>query len=262
VIGRGPTRVPSTRSCSEAFDTALVANFLNCAYSFSRVTYSGLRDRYGSPASLDSLGRRWLHPATSIHTVGARARPRAKGRTMTEGDAIVLDGTVTSANGRNDVHFERHFDAPVEDLWAAITEPERMEGWIGGPVDELELKEGGNVIIQIHPAGPATVYGKVTTYDPGHLLELTWDVPAWGPMPDLFGTTMRWEVLPDGSGSKMLLTHSLPVEAGRVHMFLGAWHAHLDELSNTLAGKAVLPFVDKRMFAMREAYAAHIGPVD
>ena len=181
---------------------------------------------------------------------------------MTEGDAIVLDGTVTSANGRNDVHFERHFDAPVEDVWATITEPERMEGWIGGPVDELELKEGGNVIIQIHPAGPATVYGNVTTYDPGHLLELTWDVPAWGPMPDLFGTTMRWEVLPASSGSKMLLTHSLPVEAGRVHMFLGAWHAHLDELSNVLAGKAVLPFEDKRMFAMREAYAAHIGPVD
>ena len=150
--------------------------------------------------------------------------------------------------------------------WKTSRRPsQNPNGWKAGSAnrfDELELKEGGNVIIQIHPAGPATVYGNVTTYDPGHLLELTWDVPAWGPMPDLFGTTMRWEVLPDGSGSKMLLTHSLPVEAGRVHMFLGAWHAHLDELSNTLAGKAVLPFEDKRMFAMREAYAAHIGPVD
>lgn len=180
---------------------------------------------------------------------------------MTQGEELVLDGKVISTNGRNDVHFERHFDVPTEELWSVITEPDRMAGWIGGPVDELELKEGGNVVIQIHPAGPATVYGKVLAYEPGHLLEMTWEVPAWGQVPDLLGTTMRWEVLPDADGSKMLLTHSLPVEAGRVHMFLGAWHAHLDEIPNALAGKYIPPFADKRMFAMREAYETKLGPV-
>ncbi|MFC8662271.1 SRPBCC domain-containing protein [Streptomyces sp. NPDC057199] len=178
---------------------------------------------------------------------------------MTQNDPMVLDGTVTSENGRNNVHFERHFDVPADELWSAVTEPERMKGWIGGPVEELELKEGGNVVIHIHPAGPATVYGKVLSYDPGHLLELTWEVPAWGKVPDLLGTTMRWEVLPEGSGSKFLLTHALPDEAGRVAMFLGAWHAHLDELPHTLAGKTIPPFEDERMFAMRAAYEAHLG---
>ena len=105
-----------------------------------------------------------------------------------------LDGTLTRSDGRYDVHFERHFDAPVERLWAAVTEPDLLEGWLGGPVDELELTEGGNVVIQIHPKGPATVYGKVIRVVPLEVLELTWDVPAWRHIPDFFGTTMRWEV--------------------------------------------------------------------
>ena len=148
-----------------------------------------------------------------------------------------LDGTVKRNDGRYDVHFERHIDAPVERLWAAVTEPDLLEGWLGGPVDELELTEGGNVVIQIHPKGPATVYGKVIRFDPLQVLELTWDVPAWRHIPDFFGTTMRWEVRPDGDGSKMLLTHSLPEETSwHVHAMLGAWHLHLDALPATVAG--------------------------
>ena len=33
--------------------------------------------------------------------------------------------------GRDAVVFERRFRAPIEDVWAAITEPERLARWIG-----------------------------------------------------------------------------------------------------------------------------------
>jgi uncharacterized protein YndB with AHSA1/START domain len=178
---------------------------------------------------------------------------------MTQDDAQVLDGTVISANGRNDVFFDRHYDASAQELWPFVSDPERMKGWIGGPVEKLELKVGGDAVIHIHPAGGATVHGKVLTYEPGRLIELTWDVPAWGKIPDLLGTTMRWEVLPDGDGSRLLLTHSIPEEQGRVPMFLGAWHAHLDELADALKGKEIPPFEDQRMFAMRAKYEAQLG---
>lgn len=78
----------------------------------------------------------------------------------------ILDGTVRAAGGRFDVYFERHFDAPLERPGAAVSEPELLEGWLGGPVDELELAEGGDVVIRLHPEGPATVYGKVLRVEP------------------------------------------------------------------------------------------------
>jgi uncharacterized protein YndB with AHSA1/START domain len=173
-----------------------------------------------------------------------------------------LDGTVRTAGGRYDVYFERHFDAPVERLWAAVSEPALLEGWLGGPVDELHLAEGGNVVIQIHPKGPATVYGKVIRVEPLKVLELTWDVPAWRNVPDFFGTTMRWEVCPDGDGSKLILIHSLPGDtAWHVHAMLGAWHLHLDALPATLAAEPIPPFAEQDFFNMREKYAELIGPV-
>ena len=35
------------------------------------------------------------------------------------------------AAGDNAVAFERRFDAPIEDVWAAVTESERLARWIG-----------------------------------------------------------------------------------------------------------------------------------
>jgi len=173
-----------------------------------------------------------------------------------------LDGTVRANGERFDVCFERLFDAPLERLWAAVTEPELLEGWLGGPVDELELTEGGNVVIRIHPAGPATEYGKVLRVEPLKLLELTWDVPAWRNVPDFFGTTMRWEVRPDGGGSRLILIHSLPSDtAWHVHAMLGAWHLHLDALPATLAGEPIPRFAEQDFFRMRDRYAEFVGPV-
>ena len=173
-----------------------------------------------------------------------------------------LDGTVRTTGGRYDVYFERHFDASLERLWAAVSEPGLLEGWLGGPVDELELAEGGNVVIQIHPKGPATVYGKVIRVEPLKVLELTWDVPAWRNVPDFFGTTMRWEVRPDGGGSKLILIHSLPSDAAwHVHAMLGAWHLHLDALPATLAGAPIPQFAEQDFFGMRDKYAELIGAV-
>lgn len=173
-----------------------------------------------------------------------------------------LDGTVRPAEGRYEVRFERHFDAPPERLWAAVSEPGLLEGWLGGPVDELELAEGGNVVIRIHPAGPATVYGKVIRVDPPKLLELTWDVPAWRNVPDFFGTTMRWEVGQDGGGSRLILVHSLPADvAWHVHAMLGAWHLHLDALPATLAGEPIPRFEEQDFFDIRGRYAELVGPV-
>jgi uncharacterized protein YndB with AHSA1/START domain len=154
----------------------------------------------------------------------------------------------------------------VARLWAAVTDPELLEGWLGGPVHDLEQKEGGNVEILINPKGPATVHGKVLRYEPPKVIELSWDVPSWvnaagQKIPDFFGTVMRWEVQPDGDGSNLMLTHSLLVEHDwHVHAMLGAWHLHLDALPAVLAGSPIPRFTEKDFFGMRDRYGDLVGP--
>jgi uncharacterized protein YndB with AHSA1/START domain len=42
-----------------------------------------------------------------------------------------MTGRRETRDGREVLVIERRFSAPVEDVWAACTEPERMERWIG-----------------------------------------------------------------------------------------------------------------------------------
>lgn len=147
-----------------------------------------------------------------------------------------LDGIIRRTADMNEVHFERHFDAPVERLWKFIAEPQELAKWMGGPIDKLELVEGGEVIVQIAPKLGATASGEVLEYVAGRLLKFTWNVPAWGHTPDLLGTVMRWEAIPEGQGSKILLTHALPYTVGREHLLAAAWTLHLDQLGELLDG--------------------------
>lgn len=41
------------------------------------------------------------------------------------------NGRVTRLADRLTLHLDRTFEAPIEDVWAAITEPERLARWLG-----------------------------------------------------------------------------------------------------------------------------------
>ncbi|MEV4452586.1 SRPBCC domain-containing protein [Streptomyces mirabilis] len=181
-----------------------------------------------------------------------------------------VDGTIRHTLEANEVEFQRHFDAPLEDLWRFVSEPELLTKWMGGPVDKLEPQVGGDVLIQIAPKMGATVFGKVLEYVPQQVLALTWEVPAWGHTPDLMGTTMRWAVEADGDGSKLTLTHTLPHDVFREHLLAAAWHLHMDQLGQLLAGNdehytiqqpeiyaLVLAYLEKDQ-AEKRAYYEHL----
>jgi uncharacterized protein YndB with AHSA1/START domain len=174
----------------------------------------------------------------------------------------VLDGKVLEHNGRYDITFHRHYDTTVERLWDIVTVPELLVPWMGGPVPHFELKKGGAVEIFIHPAGPATVYGKVLELDPGHRVTFSWEVPAWGNRPDLKGTTMTFEVKPDGNGASLSLIHSLPAEhVDRAPELTGAWHLHLDMIPSIISGEHKQYFQDVDFFAARATYIEFLGPI-
>lgn len=56
------------------------------------------------------------------------------------------DGRVDVVDRRYVIRFERFFANPVEQVWAAITEPERLKEWVGATDIEIELLAGGKMV--------------------------------------------------------------------------------------------------------------------
>src|SRR3954471_11464130 len=77
--------------------------------------------------------------------IGHRDRPRPAGTSERRADMTDIDsrrGVVTTeADGRQRVEFRRSWPDPIEDVWAALTEPDRLARWIG--VYEGERRAGG-----------------------------------------------------------------------------------------------------------------------
>ena len=81
-------------------------------------------------------------------------------------------GTIIEVDGRHVLTQVRTFDAPIEDVWAAVTEPDRLARWIGtwtgdptqGSVDFRMLFEGDD---------HASEAMEIRVCEPPHRLHLT-----------------------------------------------------------------------------------------
>jgi hypothetical protein len=96
------------------------------------------------------------------------------------------------------VRASRTFDTTPEDLWSAVTDPDRLPRWFLPVSGDLRL--GGRFQIE------GNAGGEVLACDAPHRLEVTWE----------FGDQVSWvEVLlspVDGGGTRFVLTHTAPVD--------------------------------------------------
>jgi len=52
---------------------------------------------------------------------------------------IRILGSLRSADGKGVVRMQDRFDTDIDDLWSALTEPERLARWIGEFEGDLRL---------------------------------------------------------------------------------------------------------------------------
>jgi uncharacterized protein YndB with AHSA1/START domain len=132
---------------------------------------------------------------------------------------------------RSTLTFVRHLPGPIERVWAYLIDPKFLVKWFSGGV--VANRVGGEVRFDIGAAG------RVTVYDPPHVLEYTWNEEdaSVGPVADAL---VRWELSEEGSGVRLTLTHSrLPENEVLGH---GAgWHAFLNRLSACVDGREPEP---------------------
>ncbi|MGN6243855.1 MAG: SRPBCC family protein [Motilibacteraceae bacterium] len=82
---------------------------------------------------------------------------------------VRLLGTLHEADGAGAVRFEDRLDAPVDEVWSALTDPARLAQWLG-TVDG-ELRPGGELRAHWHASGwEGTV--RIEACEPRHRLLL------------------------------------------------------------------------------------------
>ena len=134
-------------------------------------------------------------------------------------------GAITPDGDTRTVRFERRYPVPREEVWAALTEPDRLAQWLTEAT--FEPREGGRVAFDFGDGGTCT--GTVLVWDPPAVLEYGWDFP------DESRSVVRWELAEDGDGggTAVTLVHRLLGPATAVGYGAG-WHAHLDLLAEQL----------------------------
>ena len=146
------------------------------------------------------------------------------------------------------VRFERTVTAPPEEVWAALTEPTKIERWLAQA--EFEAAEGGKV----HLVWPDNneMHGAVTKFNPHRELEYSWHEAAGASL-------LRFELEPTAEGSTLRLEHfgTSPEDAPG---FGAGWQSHLEALDAVLAGNtSAATDRDARYTELRPAYDGLLG---
>ena len=144
------------------------------------------------------------------------------------------------------IRFERHLPYPIGDVWAALTEPERLADWWPPFATDVsvDLREGGSMTFD-WPDGPQLEF-RFLRITPPTLLEHTHTSP---------GSWMRYELDPTDEGTLLRATYFVPrpedaVERGDV---VGG-HYGFDRLEAALSGRPV-PFDGDVFASLQRLYA-------
>lgn len=100
-------------------------------------------------------------------------------------------------------HIEKrlHISAPIEQVWAALTDPAFIGGWMDDDSVEVDLKIGGHY--QFFGGETTGVFTQIAT---PNVLDYTWRQSAWETT--WSDSLVRWELQSDGSGTQIRLVHN------------------------------------------------------
>lgn len=132
-------------------------------------------------------------------------------------------------------------DAPVDVVWAVVTEPEHIAGWFSDSV-EIDLRPGGRaVLVWNEHEGP--VHGRIERVEPPRFFSFRWVVGAGPEVTDDNTTLVEFSLSAEGEGTRLTVVESgfagLPEpddeKLGHVDGHRHGWELELGELVAYLA---------------------------
>jgi uncharacterized protein YndB with AHSA1/START domain len=154
-------------------------------------------------------------------------------------------GTIERHGDEVDLRYERHFARPIETVWAALTDPARLEDWMAPALVEPHV--GGRYELFTDRARRMT--GRILTWQPPTLLEFSWDTG------DAPANLVRCELSRDGDGTRLIFIHK-GIGWAWIGLVLPGWHTHLERLSNLCSGQ-VEPLSMARWRELQGIYIEH-----
>jgi len=146
-------------------------------------------------------------------------------------------GSLRSADGAGVVRIEDRYDTDIDDLWEALTDPERLRRWYG--VVDGDLRPGGEFRTYI-AANDIESIGRVEACEPPRRLLLTTresdesyergqGVP---PYDQAIEATLTW----DGDQTILVIeARGMPLD--KIAFYGAGWQIHAENLAGYIAGR-------------------------
>lgn len=135
--------------------------------------------------------------------------------------------TVVPGDGRWTLVFIRDLRHPPEKVWAALTDPGRLDQWAPFTPGRDMSQPGDLTLTVVDGPDRTDTAATVRRAEPPALLEYTWGE-------DL----LRWELEPTPDGTRLTLRHTFAERDG-APMFAAGWHICAAVLARLLDGDPV-----------------------
>jgi uncharacterized protein YndB with AHSA1/START domain len=146
-------------------------------------------------------------------------------------------GSLHAADGKGVVRIEGRYDTDIEDVWSALTDPRRLEGWHSQV--EGDLRPGGE-FRQYVESDDVESTGRVEACEPPRRLLVTIRETdeSWrrGQGVPPFDATIEATLTGDGGQTIMVIeARGMPLDV--VAFFGAGWQIHAENLAAYLAGR-------------------------
>ncbi|WP_285397193.1 SRPBCC family protein [Lysinibacillus sp. fls2-241-R2A-57] len=120
--------------------------------------------------------------------------------------------------------FNRPLSHSVEAVWTVLTENGKLQKWMNN-LEIIDLRKNGKIHFNMNDGTDTYMEITITDYVEKEVLEFDWGKD-----------TVRFELSPTSSGSKLVLLESIGELTEHTPKDLAGWHICLDLLSDLLNG--------------------------
>jgi uncharacterized protein YndB with AHSA1/START domain len=146
---------------------------------------------------------------------------------MTENAGTSIEGTLHSVDGTGVVRMTGRYETDIDDLWSALTDPQRLARWYGRV--EGDLRVGGEFTATVFGSG-WDGRGRIDICLPPSRLEVTlWEEQG-------VEYVLAADLVADGDDTVLVIERrGIPLDL--LWAYGSGWHEHLEDLAAHVMGQ-------------------------